>query len=638
MEFDEGLNKAIQKIRQALDDSTEKPQFIETIPRKGYRFVATVESVTDGTAVQVVHEAPPRRSSREVLAWALLAVVSLAAAILAVAYFRQRPSEAPVVRFQIPPPEKVIQFPDDIAALSPDGRHLVISGRYPNSMMPRLWIHSLESLATQPLPETEGAYFPFWSPDSRFIGFFDRGTLKKIDIAGGPPSVVCGVRFPRGGGAWSPDGTILFSSDAGGLRRVSAAGGESTVALALDTSRKEIGQTWPQFLPDGRHFLYSSRSGDRARSGIYLASLDSTETRRLLLSELNAFYAPPGLVIFGQRETLMAQPSDARSLRITGDPFPIAQRVGLTGVPGSLFTVSKTGVLAYRAPESNNTQLAWYSRDGRHLGSIGEPGDYGQIALSPDEKRLAVERPNAVSHTTNVWILELSSGIFSRLTFADEFDPVWSPDGRELLFTSHRGDRMGLYRKAVRASEGTLIYDSPEALYSENWLPDGKSIVIIDQEGKAFSPLMLSGNRTPVVLMKSEFGKDEPHVSPDGRWIAYNTTESGRWEVYVATFPGFTGKRQVSSNGGAQALWRKDGKELFYLSLDGKLMAVDVKAGATIETGVPKALFQTPLAVRPVDDQYCVTADGRRFLIGEPVGDAAKPITVVLNWTAGLKR
>jgi eukaryotic-like serine/threonine-protein kinase len=636
-EFDEGLNKAIQKLRQALDDSTDKPQFIETLPRKGYRFIAAVESVTDGTAAQSVHEIPPRPNNREVVPWALLAVVSLAAAVLAVAYFRQRPSEAHVVRFQIPPPEGGILCPSCIPAVSPDGRYLVTTGKYLGGTH-RLWLYSLDSLAPRPLLETDQAYDPFWSPDSRFVGFFQGNELKKIDIAGGPPRLICSIPFPPAGGDWSPDGTMLFSSPSG-LRRVSAAGGEPTVAIGLDKSRKEIRQMWPHFLPDGHHFLYSSRSSDAAKSGVYLASLGSAETRRLFFYELNVAYAPPGFLIFGQQETLMAQPFDERSQQITGDPFPIAEHVGfITDGPRSLFAVSKTGVLAYRAPESNHTQLAWYSRDGKRLGSIGGPGDYGQIVLSPDEERLAVERPDAASHNTNVWILELSSGIFSRLTFTDDMDPVWSPDGHEVLFMSRREDRFGLYRKALGAGEETLIYDSPEELYSENWLPDGKSIVIIDQGGRAFSQVSLSGERKPVALMKSAFGQDEPHVSPDGRWIAYNTTETGRWEVYVATFPGFTGKRQVSSNGGGQALWRKDGKELFYLSLDGKLMAVDVKVGATIETGLPKVLFQTPLVVSPLDDQYCVTADGRRFLIGEPVGVAAKPITVVLNWTAALKR
>ena len=552
----------------------------------------------------------------------------------------QQPGEIHAVRFQVSLPEKVIQNPRDIPVVSPDGRYLVIDAGYPDAK-PRLWIHSLDSLATQPLPETEGADFPFWSPDSRFVGFFAGDKLKKIDIAGGSPIVLCDAPFPVAGGAWSPDGTILFSS-IGGLRRVSSTGGEATPALVMDKSPKVVGQTWPHFLPDGRHYLYSSISSDPARSGIHVASLDSKETRRLISSESNVAYAPPGFLIYAGTDALMAQPFDGKSLRIKDEPFPTAESVaGIIhdwGVAEQAyafewaFSVSKTGVLAYRAPGSNNTQLAWYNRRGEHLESVGGPGRYGQITLSPDDKRLAVERSN------NIWILELSTGIPLRLTFNDDMDPVWSPDGHQVLFTSHRGDTWGLYRKVVGGGDETPIFDSPKELYAENWLSDGRSIVIIDQGGKAFCQLALSGDRRPVVLMTSEFNKDEPHVSPDGRWIAYNTDESGRWEVYVAKFPGFTGKHQVSNNGGAQALWRKDGKELFYLSLDGKLMTIDVKAGATIETGVPKLLFQTPLEVFPREDQYCVTGDGLRFLFAEPVGDATKPITVVLNWTAGLKR
>jgi len=335
---------------------------------------------------------------------------------------------------------------------------------------------------------------------------------------------------------------------------------------------------------------------------------------------------------------LIAQPFSVGGLRIAGDPVPIAEHVEQTGDPGFAFSASNTGVLVYRTAVSHHTQLVWYGRDGKRLGSVGEPGDNGQIALSPDEKRLAVERLDSVKHTVDVWILELSSGIFSRLTFFGDGNPVWSPDGREVLFTSQRGDRRGLYRKVVGGSDETLIFDSTEDMWSENWVADGKSIIIIDHAGKAFSQVPLSGDRKPVVLFQSEFYKDEPHVSPDQRWIAYNSTESGRWEVYVATFPGFTGKRQVSKDGGAQALWRRDGKELFYLSLDGKLMAVDVRAGATIETGVPHALFQTRLVVEGNMDQYCVTGNGKRFILGEPVGESTTSITVVLNWAAGLKR
>jgi Tol biopolymer transport system component/DNA-binding winged helix-turn-helix (wHTH) protein len=636
-EFDEGLNKAIQKLRQALDDSTDNPRFIETLPRKGYRFIAAVESIPAEvclTAPEPHPGLPAWLPKREIVAWSLVAFLSLV--LMIVASVRQRPSEAHVVRFQIVPPENVITYQDDVPAVSPNGRHLVFRGTDPDGKS-HVWVHSLDSTATQSLPGIEEEngipFYPFWSPDSRFVAFFQNGKLKKIDItAGGLPRVLCDAPFNIGGAAWSQSGTILFSSHSA-LYRVSSDGGEPTLALGLDKSRKELWQLYPHFLPDGRHFLYLSKSSDATRSGIYLASLGSNQTRRLLSSDSNAAYTPPGFLIFGQQEKLLVQPFDERTLRLTGDPLPLPERLArITGSSEFVFSISQTGVLAYRDPAAYKMQLAWYTRDGKRQGSVGEPGSYLQIALSPDEKRVAVERSD------NIWILQLSTGVFSRLTFSEDSDPVWSPDGREFMFTSLRGGRWGLYRKVVGGRDETLTFDSGEPLFSENWLPDGRSIIMIDFRGRAFSQLQLSDAPKPEPLLKSEFAKDEPHVSPDGRWIAYNATDSGRWEVYVAAFPGFTGKRQVSSNGGGEALWRRDGKELFYLGMDGKLMAVDVKAGDVIETGAPKALFQTRLVVVAVNDQYCVTGDGQRFLLAEPVSNSAGRMNMVLNWTAALKR
>jgi serine/threonine protein kinase len=577
-----------------------------------------------------------RTRHRKWLSRAFTAVVSLIALAVSAVHFGTKPAELQSVRFQVPMPDKVTISRFDIPVVSPNGRHVVYSG-IDLAGNNRLWIHSLDSLVTQSLPETEEAFAPFWSPDSRFVGYCTRDKLKKINISGGAPETVCDAEFGFGSD-WNQEGTILFVPETGLLHRVSA-GGEVKPVLGLDKSRKEIGHSWPHFLPDGRHFLYFSNSADPGKSGIYLASLDSKETRQLISAQSNVSYAPPGFLIYGRGETLIAQPFDAGRLRITGEPFQVAEHVRRVGETGALaFSASQNGILVLRITGSSNVQLAWYNRDGKRLASVGEPGAYRQIALSPDEKRLAVERPDTAKNVMNVWILELSSGIFSRLTFSDDAETVWSPDGREVLFLSQRKGKSGLYQKVVGGAAETLLFQSDDSMYPEHWLPDGKSILFINQDGRAFSQLPLSGERKPVVLFKSEFDKDEPHVSPDGHWIAYNSRESGRWEVYVAAFPGFTGTRQVSNHGGGQALWRKDGKELFYLTLDGKMTAVSVKVGATIETGVPKVLFQTRLAVNLLQNQYCVTGDGMRFLFGEPVGEATNPVTVVLNWTAGLKR
>jgi Tol biopolymer transport system component len=291
--------------------------------------------------------------------------------------------------------------------------------------------------------------------------------------------------------------------------------------------------------------------------------------------------------------------------------------------------------LIFRNASPATVQLAWYNRDGKRLASAGQPGLYPQVALSPDDKRLAVER--ADSNTRNIWILELTSGIFSRFTFnpAGDVNPVWSLDGQDLLYSSIRNGHQDLYRKPVGEGEEELLYHSDVDKGAFHWSKDGWILFV---EGQNFYRLPLAGERKPVVALKSEFAKDEGAVSRDGRWVAYESNESGRYEVYVASYPGFTQKRQVSNAGGCQPIWRGDGKELFYLTLDGKLVAVQAKSSGSLETGAPRVLFQTPVQVNPNQTEYCATSDGKRFLFREPIGEIGARFTVVLNWAAGVKQ
>ena len=648
VEFDEGLNKAIQKLRQALDDSSDNPRFIETLPRKGYRFVAPVESSIEGPAIEAsgwrsVGSSHQHRRKREVLAWSLFAIVSVAAGVVIAPYLRQRPSETRTLRFQIPLPDKVTFNAVDFPVISPNGQRLVFAG-VDSEGKGRLWFRSLDSLVSRSLPGTEGAFAPFWSPDSRFVAFFADGKLKKIDVTGGTPLKLCDAPCPCGGGTWSRDGIILFVIDAkdGVLFRVPATGGEPKVERQLDSSRQEVDFVMPQFLPDSRHFIYLS--GTRSTSGnennIALGSLGSRETKVLISHTSNGIFASPGFLVYGQRGTLMAQPFDVGKVRIAGEPFPLAEQVATSpGGSYSWFSASQNGVLAYRAVSSKLSQLAWYNRAGKRLGPVGEPGIYDVISMSPNDTHLAVQFRSIETGTFAIGTLELSTGIFFRQTFdpREDVSAVWSPDGRELIFSSdRRGDeKYDLYRKTVGGGPEVSILESNEGKFAQQWLKDGS---ILFASANTFYLLPTIRERIPVLLHQTAFREQAARVSSDGRWVAYQSRESGRWEVYIATFPAFAEKKPVSNGGGREPLWRKDGKELFYLSPDGVMMSVGVKRSIRAETGVPKVLFQSPVRMDNNGQQYAVTGNGTRFIFLEPVEEASKPFTVVINWTAGLNR
>ena len=669
VEFDRALNTAVNKIREALGDSANNPRFIETLPRRGYRFLALAngpESEPPAAAPQaavpeVLHkpleQSPPesaRWRNREVVLQTLVAILSIAVVALAVIHFWQRPAETRVIRLQVSLPNNVRSYRHlpAIPVISPDGQHLVIAGASSNGKS-CLWVRSLDSLTAQPLPGTESpsSSAPFWSPDSHFIAFHavadGKGTLKKIDVRGGPPQTLC---YARGlcGGTWNREGVILFAQEAesptgGNLYRVPAAGGEPA-PVHLDTSWPQ--NDFPHFLPDGRHFVYRSQNGlpSTENGAIFMASLDSKETRMLIPGASNVSFAQPGFLIYGRHETLLAQAFDVRKLQVTDEPSTVADHVGRVADDNfSFFSVSQNGILTYSSATSENVQLAWYGRDGKRLGSIGEAGRYEDISLSSDLKHLAVQRRDPHTAMFDIWTVDLSNGIFTPLTFHvphAQF-PVWSPDGRDLVFSSDRkgDDRLVLDRWAVGGgAEERLLEPNQSFQIARQWLTNA-SVLFTSGSSGDFYLLPLHGKREPELLLKTESRKASPHVSPDGRWVAYQSNESGQWEVYLAAFPTFTEKRRVSNKGGCQALWRRDGHELFYLSLDGELMSADLTPGATLATGVPRALFQTPAQVEPDMDQYAVTGDGKKFIFLEPLEqEDAKPITVVLNWTARLKR
>jgi serine/threonine protein kinase len=581
---------------------------------------------------------------------AIAVIVILTAVALTVTGSRRLPADTRAFRFIVPPPENG-NFAQSSAfmAVSPDGHTLafVASSREGGNT---LWLRSLDSLNARPLPGTDDAGQPFWSPDGRFLAFGRTGgadTLSKIDVLGGHPQTVAGTRAAPG--AWSEDDVILFPGrrQQGGLYRVSAGGGAPKPVTGLDTAHGEISHAWPQFLPDGRHFIFLARSIRPEHDGVvYVGSLNSTDRIRLVKADSQAMYVPQGYLLFLRVNTLVAQAFDATTLRVTGEPIVVAEQVERT--PGTFrgaFSISQSGVLAYR--QIGETSLAWYDRAGRQLQSIGPPGQYSNPVLSPDERRLAVGRLDFETGASDIWVMDLArGGLPSRVTFdaAPEEMPLWRPDGTRIVFRSPTG----LYERASNGTGTSLLLPStgPAVGYPQDWSHDGEAL-IYDVRGRETGldvwMLPTVGDPTPVPVLRTEFQEGYARLSPDGRWMAYVSDESGKYEVYVRAFPSGEGKRQISTQGGLEPAWSGNGRELFYLAPDRSLMSVVVRLGSTFETGPPSHLFETRMsaAFNPTytRNQYAVSADGQRFLINQASPSAPlSPITVVVNWEAALKQ
>jgi eukaryotic-like serine/threonine-protein kinase len=589
-----------------------------------------------------VAAAPGRSHKRERLAWIVASicfVCFLAVLPFVIAYFRRATVDGRPIRVSVVLPEK-----DPYFTVSPDGQRLAFVG-LTSEGTDLLWLRPLDSLAPQGLPGTDGAKNPFWSPDSRSIGFFAQGKLKKMDVSGGPPQTLCDA--PDGfGGTWNRVGVIVFTPTWGvGLYRVSAGGGAATVVTALDGSRRESVHLRPYFLPDNLHFLYLAYGAQR-ETVIYIGSLDSKERRRLLNADSYAAYTPPGYLLYVREGLLLAQPFDAKHLQLTGEPFSVAGQVGYyPGDGNASFSVSENGVLAYKSSYTRSTQLIWFDRTGKKIGSIPSTGEHRTLRLSPDGKRVAFGR-NDPRKQADIWLLDLAGGTPKRFTFstASDYAAAWSPDGSRIIFSSDREGAFNLYQKASSgATSETELFQSGTDKIVTDWSADGRFILYENLDPKTkydLWALPLFGDRKPMLFLQTPSNEHQAEFSPNGKWVAYTSDESGKSEVYVQSFPASGGKSLVSTDGGADPRWRQDGKELFYLSPDRKLMAVPVNGETTFEPGVPKGLFQTRVPALTVYDRnlYAVTKDGQRFLINTLVDETiSSPITLELNWSAGLK-
>ena len=625
------------RVRPLLERCLEKE------PKKRLRDI--------GDAMVLIAEpaaASAARPSR--LAWlaaGLLFVIAAAAAPFAIIHFREKPPVVQPYRFQVLAPEKV-KF-DIYAALSPDGRRLAFTATGPDQGGLRIWVRDMDTLEARPLPGTESAGSVIWSPDSRYIAFGVGQQLKKIAVDGGPPQTLCDSATAIGSGAWSKNGVILFGGRGeGAIQQVSEAGGVPHPVTDL------LGTTFhafPSLLPDGRHFLYL---GSSLNPGIYVGSLDAKPneqpTQQLIASSYGAVYAPvpgkdAGYVLFLRDRTLMAQPFAAHKLALAGEAVPIAEDVSTVNVYGA-FSASANGTLVYRAGATGLVRYTWFDRDGKIVNAVGEPGSYSTPVISPDSTRAAM------ASNGDIWVFDFARGVNTRLTFntANEGSPVWSPDGSRIIFRSNRNGKFDLYEKAANgAGDETLLLASDQEKLPTAWSRDGRFLLYMSTDPKTRDDiwlLPLDGDRKPVPWLRTEFQEGFANFSPDGRRIAYISTESGRSEVYVRPFtpPGANaaateGKWQVSKDGVlvgevSHLRWRDDGKELFFRGLNGVPMAADVTVGSTFQSGIPHIAINLPLS----SNFYDIAGDGKRFLVAAPQNAGPSALTMILNWTAPLKR
>jgi Tol biopolymer transport system component len=586
---------------------------------------------------------------------AALALPLIATAVIGV----RRPGElipaAGPARFTLAPPENAsFEGPSrggsgsaTQLAVSPDGRNIAFVARAKTTY--QIWLRPVATLAAAPIQGTEGGTFPFWSPDSRSIGFFADRKVKTVAIAGGPP-IVLGDSPAGNGGSWSRDNVILFAPGPSqkGLLRISSAGGAPTVVTTLDRSLGEDAHRWPHFLPDGRHFFYTAITGPccppAQPSVIRIGSLDAADSDITLFQAESSVSYGSGHVIFARDETLMAQAFDLDTRQLRGDAFPLAERVAREGSRYVGASVSENGTLVYgQAGADMASQLTWFDRTGHVLGTLGDAAPYAGLALSPDERRVAVTLGTGTPENVDIWVIDIVRNIRSRLTVDSGRDvsPVWSPDGTRIVFQSSRPRQPVAMRQTLSNKAGTdeLLLEGPGnfTMTPSGWSADGRFIAYTTR-GSDVWVLPLFGDRKPFALAESPFTEGSAVFSPDGRWIAYTSNEGGQPNVYVQPFPGPGAKSQVSRDSGSHPVWRADGRELFYLGADRTMMAVPIGAGRSFDAGQPQALFPSHAVLGP-NQGYAVTKDGRRFLVNAGSQQSrAAPLTVVLNWQEELKQ
>ncbi len=642
-------------------DPNERTQSVKqvSIDLKRFRRESSKQRVSRITAAKPVISVPagdaasgvssPREKSSNI-PWVVAAVAVLGLVAFAVLFLTQPKPEVQTVRSFIQAPDYT-SFAQQSGggsggghiAVSPDG-HKIAFVATDTLGRPRLYVRSLNSLIALPLPGTEDAYYPFWSPNSEFIGFFTEGKLKKIDASGGPPLSICDVQTARGG-SWSKDGIIVFTPGTGDpLFQVPAAGGTPTQVTTLDSVRHEATHRFPWFLPDGKHFLYFARIGSGTdEDRVSIGALDGTVNTQLLNTQSNAIYAS-GYILFVREQTLVAQPFDIDNLNVMGNAVPIAEqlRFNVNWNHGS-FSASQNGVLTYEGglgPAIN--QLAIVDRTGKNITIMKGTQSVFEGSFSPDVSKIAFSSVDPQRRNEDIWVFDIVRSISTRLTFdpKDDTDPIWSPDGKRIVFSSTRTGTANIF---VKNSDGTgseeEIVKSTRGIYPTSWSRDGKFISCTTYGNRNIVVYPAAGERTPTAFLKTEFTEDEGRFSPDGKWMVYNSNESGQREIYVRPFPGPGGKWQVSTGGSEfRSFWRLDAKEIYYLSRDGKIMAAEVNTGdGVFSVGAVKPLFES--ASRGIVTLLDVSPDGQKFLVVyNPVETKSDHLTLVTHWQEELQK
>jgi eukaryotic-like serine/threonine-protein kinase len=636
-------------IRLCLDKDPDER--IQTAHDLKLQLQAVVEAPLATTPAPIIQ--PTRRSW---LPWVAAGVLAVAAIGFALAYMQSLRSPQVSVHSYILPPEKsTFLLTGNTAgppALSPDGLRIAFAAKNADGKQV-LFIRPLNSTVAQPMSGSEGATYPFWSADSHYVGFFAASKLYKVDASGGPPQALCEAVAGRGG-TWNSKGTIIFApATTAPLSRVDAAGGTHETLTSLGP--KETGHRWPDFLPDGNHFLFFAHGTTTADSGVYLGALDSKDRTLLLRNDSNAIYAAPGYILFVRDNTLMAQRFNLRSLALEGEAKPVIDHVAVnTDTWRSIVTTSASGELLYQhGAAGGGSQLVWYDASGKPGELVlPETADYSGPALSPDGSKLAFDlETNGVG---DIWVVDLARHTKTRVTFGPQYSAysVWWPDGKSIVFgygSSSAGD--SLYRQnADGTGSKEKLLETPGILSIPFSISsDGRYIAYMRRDPKSNTDLDIwalpmfpdkSGEQKPFPVVATSFHDVTPAFSPDGKWLAYANDETGRMEVYIQPFPSGPGRWQVSTAGGSKPNWRKDGKELFFFNpADQQIMAVDVgQNAASLQLGAPHALFKA-LTVSVATGPYAVSADGKRFVVNTILPQSVtEPLTLVTNWPTDLKQ